>query len=124
MALELHEENEGRVLLVRVAGKLSKADYEHFVPEIDRLVQQHGRISILFEMHDFHGWKAAALWEDTKFAIHHFHDIERLAIIGEKRWQKGMAAFCRPFTKAEVRYFEHPQAADARVWLQGEPAKL
>ena len=30
--------------------------------------------------------------------------------------------FCKPFTKAEVRYFEPSQAAEAHTWLQGAPA--
>lgn len=117
MAVELHEENEGKILQISVTGKLSKEDYQHFVPEVERLIAQHGKIRMIFEMHDFHGWNLGALWEDTKFALHHFRDIERLAVIGEKRWQKGMTAFCRPFTKAEIRYFEHHQAEEAHAWV-------
>jgi hypothetical protein len=54
--------------------------------------------------------------------LHHFRAIERLAVIGEKKWQKGMATFCKPFTKAEVRYFDHSQADDAHFWLQQDLA--
>jgi hypothetical protein len=42
-----------------MSGKLSKEDYEHFVPEVERLIEQEGKIRLLFEMHDFHGWKGA-----------------------------------------------------------------
>jgi len=38
--------------------------------------------------------------------------------------QKGMVTFCRPFTKAEIRYFEYSHADDARTWLQQKPAKV
>jgi len=117
MPILLNEENDGKILVVRVSGKLVAADYEHFVPEFDRLVQQHGKLRLLFDMADFHGWTAGALWEDTKFALHHFADIERLAMIGDQKWQHGMASFCKPFTKAAIRYFEHAQAGQARTWL-------
>ena len=63
------------------------------------------------------GWEVGAAWEDVKFATKHFSDIERLAMVGEKKWQKGMAIFCKPFTKATVRYFDHVDAVDARKWL-------
>jgi hypothetical protein len=43
-------------------------------------------------------------------------------MVGEKRWQKGMAGFCRPFTKAEIRYFDVSQAKEAREWLMQEVA--
>jgi len=68
-------------------------------------------------MTGFHGWEAGALWDDIKFDVKHFADIERLAMIGEKKWQHGMATFCKPFTKANIRYFDHAKAADARLWL-------
>ena len=118
MSIKMQEADAGHVLEVHVSGKLTKEDYVTFVPEVDRMIGQHGKISMLFEMHDFHGWQASALWEDTKFAVKHFSDIERLAVIGEKKWQKGMAIFCRPFTKAQVRYFDHDHEADAHAWLQ------
>ncbi len=117
MSIKLNEENDGKVLIVHVSGKLVKADYEQFVPEFERLVLQHGKLSVLFDMTGFHGWEAAAMWEDTKFAIKHFADIDRMAVVGEKRWQQGMATFCKPFTKATVRYFDHVDGAAARKWL-------
>jgi hypothetical protein len=120
MAIELKEENGGKVLDVRVSGKLVKDDYEHFVPAVERLIQQHGKIRVLLEMTDFHGWDAKALWEDLKFDLKHFSDIERVAMVGDKRWQKGMAVFCRPFTTAKVRYFDHSQLSEARQWAEAE----
>lgn len=120
MSLELHEEAAGRILNVKVSGKLAKADYERWVPAMERLIRQHGKIRVLFEMHEFHGWEFSALWEDVKFEIKHFRDIERLAVIGEKAWEHGMAVFCKPFTTAEIRYFDRSQAAEGRAWIEGE----
>ena len=120
MPIQLNEENGGKALVVHVSGKLAKADYEHFVPEFERLVGRHGKLGVLFDMSDFHGWDAGALWEDTKFALQHFGDIERLAMVGEKKWQHGMATFCKPFTKATIRYFDHAHIAEAQKWLNEE----
>jgi hypothetical protein len=117
MSIKLNEENGGKVLVVHVSGKLVKADYEHFVPEFERLVRQNGKLSVLFDMTGLHEWEAAAMWEDTKFAIKHFADIDKLAMVGEKKWQHGMVTFCKPFTKATVRYFDHADSAAARKWL-------
>ncbi|MFB3890524.1 MAG: STAS/SEC14 domain-containing protein [Phycisphaerae bacterium] len=122
MSVQVDEVDDGKVVVIRVSGRLAKEDYERFVPEVDRLVERHGRIRMLLEMHDFHGWSCGALWEDTKFAFRHFRDIERLAVVGEKKWQRGMATFCKPFTKAEVRYFDHNHTDEARAWLTEEAA--
>jgi len=120
MSIELQEKNQGVVVEIKATGRLTKEDYERFVPEMERLVQQHGKIRVLFEMHDFHGWTAGALWQDLKFDLKHFRDIERLALVGERKWEKGMATFCKPFTTAEIRYFDQSQVEEARTWLESE----
>ena len=118
MAILFEEKDGGKLLEVHVSGKLLKSDYETFAPEVDRLVDQHGKIRVLFDMADFHGWTAGAMWEDCKFAARHFSDIERLAVAGEKKWQKGMTRFCRPFTRAKIRYFDRSALTEAREWAQ------
>ena len=120
MAIKLIEENEGKLLEVQVTDKLVHDDYQHFVPEFERLVNKHGKIRVLFEMSQFHGWEVKALWDDIKFDLKHFDDIERLALVGEQKWQKWMAGFCKPFTTAAIRYFDHNQTDTARAWLGGE----
>ena len=117
MPINLIEENGGMLLAVHVSGKLVKADYEHFVPEFERLVGLHGKLHMLFDMTGFNAWTAGALCENTNFAMHHFSDIDRLAVVGEQKWQEGMATFCKPFTKATVKYFDHTVATEARNWL-------
>jgi hypothetical protein len=120
MPIAFHEEEDGKILVIQATNKLTKEDYEQFVPEVERLIQTHGSIRMLCDMHDFLGWKAGALWQDTKFAIKHYGDIERLAIVGEKAWEHGMAVFCRPFTKAEIRYFDRSSADEAHAWIHAD----
>lgn len=119
MAIQLNEKKTRNVLAVRVTGKLAKEDYESFIPEFERLVKEHGKLRVLFEMIDFHGWKAGALWQDIKFDFKHFSDIERLAMVGDKTWEKGMSVFCKPFTTAKIRYFDRARIEEAEAWLEG-----
>ena len=87
------------------------------MPEFERLVRQHGKLRLLFDMAGFHGWEGVALWQDINFDMKYFGDIERLAMVGEAKWQHGMATYCKPFTKATIRYFDHSDAGEARKWL-------
>ena len=109
-----------KTLWVQASGKFSKADYQHFVPEVERLISKHGKLRILFEMQDFHGWDVGALWEDIKFDFKHFSDIERLAMVGDKKWEEWMATFCKPFTTAAIRYFDVAQVEEARAWIEAD----
>jgi len=118
MAVELREEGGGKVLMVGLSGKLTREDYERFVPEVERLIGQQGQVRVLVKMHDFRGWSMGALWSDVKFDLKQFGDIERLAFVGDRRWEAGMALFCRPFTRAKIRYFDESKADEALDWVK------
>jgi hypothetical protein len=108
---------EGKFVNLKITGKLEKEDYEFFVPEIDQQIERYGKVNMLLELIDFHGWTAGAAWEDTKFGIRHFNDIERLAIVGDKAWEKGMAYFCKVFMTAKVQYFDVSERDKAMTWV-------
>jgi len=116
MPIQIDEEGGGQSVAVRVTWKLIKADYERLVPEFDRLIEQHGKLRLLFELTGFKGWEPAALWDEVKFNVTHFADVERVAMIGDKKWEHGMTAFYKPFTEATVRYFDLADAAEAWKW--------
>ena len=118
MPIQLNEPRSGNFLAVHVSGILSQADYQQFVPEFERLAGQHRKLRVLFDMTGFHGWEAAAIWEEIKFDAKHLADIERCAMVGDKQWQHVMTVFCKPFTKAKVQYFDHTDIAGARQWLE------
>lgn len=109
---------EGKFVHLTVTGKLEKKDYDFFVPEIDKQVKEHGKVNMLLELIDFHGWTAGAAWEDTKFGVRHFNDMKRLAIVGDKGWEKGMANFAKVFTTAKVRYFDVSERDQAMEWIK------
>lgn len=118
MTVQVDKDEAVRLLIVRASGKLTKEDYAHFVPTVESFIRDVGKLRLLFEMRDFHGWTAGAVWEDVKFDLQHFADIERLALVGDTKWQEGMAVFCKPFSKAKVEYFPSSRRAEALAWLR------
>ena len=86
MSAELREEEGGKILVIELSGKLAKEDYANFTPQVERAVKDHGKVRMLV-------WRFATstagppgpLWEDIKFDLRHFSDIERLALVGDKR---------------------------------------
>lgn len=116
--IQLEKSPVGDIVTLTFKGKVDKDDYDMFVPQIEGLMQGEAKIRLMVELHDFKGWTAGALWEDTKFAARHFNDIERLAIVGDARWERNMTAFIKPFTTATVRYFDLQYADQARDWIR------
>ena len=122
MSVELRAEEGTNILDITLSGKLTREDYASFVPEVERLIKEHGKLRMVCRLKDFHGWTMGALWEDMKFDWRHFSDFERIAFIGDKRWEAGMATFCKPFTKATLRYFDVADAAKAVEWIHESAA--
>ncbi|QDT15728.1 SpoIIAA family protein [Alienimonas californiensis] len=118
MSYHVTEDPDGNVLEVRVSGTLSAEAYDRFVPQTEALIEKYGKVRMLVELRDFHGWDAGALWKDVKFDLKHFNDLERLAIVGDSKWEKGMSAFCKPFTTATVKYFDTSELAAAKAWIR------
>ena len=107
-----------KVLGFKLSGKLHDEDYKKFVPLIDEAIAKDGKVRLLAQFHDFHGWDMHALWDDVKFATTHCLKIERIALVGDKTWEKWMTKVCKPFTMAKIRYFDASEIEAAWAWLE------
>ena len=112
------ETTRDRTITVHATGKLRAEDYEHFVPDVDKLIEENGTIRILFDMEDFHGCEPGAAWDDLKLGFKYRGGVERLAMVGDTTWETWMAKFCQPFNRAEVRYYDPSEADEARAWIE------
>lgn len=107
-------------LHLMVNGNLTRAVYEAFATVVERKINENGKIRILLEMGIFQGGATGALWDDLKLEFKRWNNVERLAIVGELKWQEGMAAFGERFTAAKVRYFADSKLDEAKSWLAEE----
>src|SRR5437764_7533559 len=106
-----------RTLGFKLSGKLHDEDYKQFVPAIDAALATGGKVRLLAWLHDFHGWDLHALWDDIHFATAHCTRLDRIAIVGDKKWEAWMARVCQPFTMAKIRYFDADDIDAAWAWL-------
>jgi hypothetical protein len=104
------------VLAFQLSGKLHDEDYKTLVPPIDALAARQGKVRLPAQFEDFQGWAAHALWDDIKFATAHCTSIERIALVGDRKWEKWMAVVCKPFTLAKLRYYDVSEIEAAKAW--------
>jgi hypothetical protein len=45
--------------------------------------------------------------------------VERIALVGDKKWEGWMAKVCEPFTAATVKYFGAGELDSAWAWASG-----
>ncbi len=114
--IEQLPQSTAKVLGFKISGKLHDEDYKKFVPLIDA-VAGSGTVRVLAWFEDFHGWDLHALWDDIKFATTHCTKIERVAMVGDRKWEAWMATVCKPFTAATLRYFDKAEIDAAWAWL-------
>jgi hypothetical protein len=91
------ERGSGDVPGVEASGKLTHADYQRLVPRPEALTREHGKVRVPFELEDCRGWAVGAAWGDLRFGPEHGGDVERCAVVGEKKWQERMTELSRPF---------------------------
>jgi hypothetical protein len=72
----------------RLSGKLHDEDDKTFVPLVDAELARVGRVNVLAQFHDFRGWDLHALGDDLRFAATHCAKINRIALVGEKVWER------------------------------------
>jgi hypothetical protein len=123
MIYKMHK-SSGDIIGFHLSGKLTDDDYQKtFVPELEQAVEQWGKINLLLEMEDFHGWDAHALWDDFQVGLKYNDAIVRIAMVGDRTWEEWMAKLLKFFTKAEVKYFEHARDHRAWIWLHDQEEK-
>jgi hypothetical protein len=111
------EEGVDDVVSIRAAGKLTREDYDAFVPEFEEAVRRHGKLRVLFDITQFDGWQPDGISQEIKFDLKHNSDISRLAVIGDEKWHHLLVTALKPFAFAETRYFSPSESSQARPWL-------
>ncbi len=113
--IPVHEDN---IYAVRVSGKIHHEDYQKFLPELEDLIKENEKISLLIEFDDFNGIDLSAIKDDFNFGRKHNNDFEKLAIVGDKKWMKWMTLLSNPFVEGTIKYFERPDLQTAWDWLR------
>ena len=106
------------VLCVRASGKLGHEDFTKLFSLIDAAAAGGGKIRLLIELHDFHGWDLHGLWDDFQFHTAHCSAVERIAYVGDKAWQRWVVGAAKVFPGAAVRYFDAAPTDAAWEWLR------
>lgn len=114
--LSLTTDDNG-ILRLKATGKLTDEEIKRVVPQIEEIMSLDDKIRILIELEDFDGWTLKGLWQDLKFDVAHHDDMDRVAIVGDRRWQEWGTRLSSPFFKAEMRYFDRDQKPEAETWL-------
>ncbi|WGF91109.1 STAS/SEC14 domain-containing protein [Marinivivus vitaminiproducens] len=104
---------------VDVTGRLTRADYAELVPRLGAAIAESGSLRLVIVLHDFEGWEAGAAADDLRFDARHRRDFARMAIVGERRWERWGAELTDLVFAGETRFFDRADVAAAEAWARG-----
>ena len=69
-------------------------------------------------MENFLGWDMHAAWDDFSFGMTHWHHFEKMALVGDKAWEKISAQAADVLMRGEVRFFDLKERDTAWKWIR------
>jgi len=110
--------NKKRVFIeIAMLGKLTHEDYKMFVPMIDKALKKAKGLEadLLVDMRKFKGWEFLAAWDDFKFGVKHRNAFDKMAIVGNRKWEEQSTAMMSHLMKGKMKFFKKREKALA--WL-------
>lgn len=111
-------DSTGPIVSAKVSGELSKSEVSQMQAAAVEVIRRCGKISALFILENFRGWKREGEWGDISFLIEHDKDIAKIAVVGDDKWRDLVYAFlAKGFREAAVEFFGPDEIDKARQWL-------
>jgi stage II sporulation SpoAA-like protein len=118
MALDITG-SDGPIVRAKISGELSRSEVNQIQAAALEGIRRYGKISALFILENFQGWKREGEWGDITFMTEHDEQIVKIAVVGAEGWRDMIYAFlAKGFRNAQVEYFLPSELAKARSWLE------
>ena len=114
----IHIHSEGDVITARLIGKLDPGAYAGVNEEIDNLMSHIEHVRLVLDLREFDGWSGlAALGDHLSLVREHYRIPERIAIVGDKAWQKMAGKIMARFVNAQTKFFDSGDYGGAVAWV-------
>jgi hypothetical protein len=108
----------GKLLQVKIRGMLKKADYDRMIEIAKEPIERHGKVRALVILESFEGWERHERWGDVSFMSEQGRHIEKMAIVGDEKWQDDAVAFtAKGFRATAIEFFTPSRLNEAQIWL-------
>lgn len=118
--MQVSELSKGNILILNATSKLTDQDYkEVLIPRLEAIIKEYGKARLLLDMgDDFHGWEAAALWDDTHFGLSHRNDFDKMGVIGGPKWVEWGLKIASVVISGDLKTFPASEREEALLWIQ------
>jgi hypothetical protein len=119
MGIEVLELSRNLMMFI-VSGQLTQLELAEAQRQAAASMSKMDRVRIIVIAEDFRGWEKGGQWDDMSFQAENDGKVERMAIVGDKKWKELVLTFVgQGLREFPIEYFEHGQLAKARSWVLG-----
>jgi hypothetical protein len=104
-------------LAIKATGTVTKSDYDQLQPVVEKLVQAQGDIRLLLDLTDFQGENLDALKKDLTLGQDLSGKVEKMAIVGDAKWEKWTSKLLDSFSAKGAEFFKSADIDYAWTWL-------
>jgi hypothetical protein len=116
---EILDDTENGIVRVACVGEIQPTDYEVSGPTFEKIIKTRQPLRLLLDWTRFSGWSQESESQAFWYRIRHRGDMERVAIVGERKWRSA-ATELDTIVDAEVRLYDTRSEDEAVRWLRGE----
>ena len=118
MSIQVGGVSEG-ILTITVSGMLTQSELTQAQQSMADIIRAHGKIRILVLAGDFAGWESGGAWDDFSFQEAFDPYIEKMAIVGDTRWEDLTLIFvAKGLRRFPIEYFASDERDLAQAWLK------
>lgn len=108
----------GNLLQLKLRGMFKKADHDRMIQIAKEAIEREGKVHALIILGAFEGWERRGDWGDVSFIIEQGQHIEKMAIVGDEKWQDDAVVFtAKGFRATAIEFFTPSRLNEARTWL-------
>jgi hypothetical protein len=109
---------DGKTWHVQVTGLLKKAEMDAAQASVAEAFKKGGTINMLIVLENFQGWAKGGDWNDMTFLLEHGDRIEKMSIVGDRKWETQVMAFVGAgYRSTQIQFFSSEEKDQAQAWL-------
>jgi len=106
------------VFRVEISGLLRKADLDRTQASLVEEMRTVGEVNLLIVLKAFEGWEPHPQWNDLTFYVKHGGAIDRVGIVGDRKWETPALMFTAAgLRRGPVEFFSENEVERARAWV-------
>ena len=113
-------EPDSPVIELRVSGRVTDSEMEANIERLRTDLEQNGKTRVIEIIEGFEGIEPAAIITDVRLGLALAGKLDRVAVVADQAWIRGLSQLGHLFTRAELRVFADERLVEARSWIHAD----